>query len=62
VSYRRLGIAELESLAGAGVFYGASTIEAQAVLGKPAFMVGGGNPAGQAAHSMTTPSTSPWLY
>jgi thioredoxin reductase (NADPH) len=33
VSYRRLGIAELESLVGAGVFYGASTIEAQAVAG-----------------------------
>jgi thioredoxin reductase (NADPH) len=46
-SYRRLGIAELESLAGAGVFYGASTIEAQAVAGKPVFVVGGGNSAGQ---------------
>jgi thioredoxin reductase (NADPH) len=49
VSYRRLGNAELESLAGAGVFYGASTIEAQAVAGKPAYVVGGGNSAGQAA-------------
>jgi thioredoxin reductase (NADPH) len=49
VSYRRLGIAELESLVGAGVFYGASTIEAQAVAGKPAVVVGGGNSAGQAA-------------
>ncbi len=49
VSYRRLGIVELESLAGAGVFYGASTIEAQAVAGKPVFVVGGGNSAGQAA-------------
>ena len=33
VSYRRLEIAGLESLVGAGVFYGASTIEAQAVAG-----------------------------
>jgi thioredoxin reductase (NADPH) len=49
VSYQRLRIAELESLAGAGVFYGASTIEAQAVAGKPVFVVGGGNSAGQAA-------------
>jgi thioredoxin reductase (NADPH) len=49
VSYRRLGIPELEALAGAGVFYGAGTIEAQAVRGKPAFVVGGGNSAGQAA-------------
>src|SRR5215469_1374520 len=49
VSYRRLGVPELEPLAGAGVFYGAGTIEAQAVAGKPAFVVGGGNSAGQAA-------------
>jgi thioredoxin reductase (NADPH) len=49
VSYRRLGIPELEALAGAGVFYGAGTIESQAVAGKPAFVVGGGNSAGQAA-------------
>jgi thioredoxin reductase (NADPH) len=49
VSYRRLGVPELEALAGAGVFYGAGTIEARAVAGKPAFVVGGGNSAGQAA-------------
>jgi thioredoxin reductase (NADPH) len=49
VSYRRLGVPELEALGGAGVFYGAGTIEAQAVTGKPVFVVGGGNSAGQAA-------------
>src|SRR6478672_7746907 len=49
VSYRRLGVPGLEALVGAGVFYGAGTIEAQAVAGKPAFVVGGGNSAGQAA-------------
>jgi thioredoxin reductase (NADPH) len=49
VSYRRLGVPELEALVGAGVFYGAGTIEAQAVAGKPALVVGGGNSAGQAA-------------
>src|SRR5215472_4146846 len=49
VSYRRLGVPELEALAGAGVFYGAGTIEAQGVAGKPVFVVGGGNSAGQAA-------------
>jgi thioredoxin reductase (NADPH) len=49
VSYRRLGVPELEALVGAGVFYGAGTIEAQAVTGKPVFVVGGGNSAGQAA-------------
>lgn len=49
VSYRRLGVPELEALVGAGVFYGAGTIEAQAVAGNPVFVVGGGNSAGQAA-------------
>ena len=49
VSYRRLGVPGLETLAGAGVFYGAGTIEAQAMAGKPVFVVGGGNSAGQAA-------------
>jgi len=49
VSYRRLGVPELDALAGAGVFYGAGTIEAQAIAGKPVFVVGGGNSAGQAA-------------
>jgi thioredoxin reductase (NADPH) len=49
VSYRRLGVPELEALVGAGVFYGAGTIESQAVAGKLAFVVGGGNSAGQAA-------------
>jgi thioredoxin reductase (NADPH) len=49
VSYRRLQVPELEGLAGAGVFYGAGTIEAQAIAGEPAFVVGGGNSAGQAA-------------
>jgi thioredoxin reductase (NADPH) len=49
VSYRRLGVPDLESLVGAGVFYGAATVEAQAMAGKQAFVVGGGNSAGQAA-------------
>jgi thioredoxin reductase (NADPH) len=49
VSYRRLAVPGLESLAGAGVFYGAATTEAQALAGKRAFVVGGGNSAGQAA-------------
>jgi len=49
VSYRRLQVPALDGLAGAGVFYGAGTIEAQAIAAKPAFVVGGGNSAGQAA-------------
>src|SRR5262249_51814761 len=39
----------LEGLVGSGVFYGAGTIETQAIAGKPVFVVGGGNSAGQAA-------------
>jgi thioredoxin reductase (NADPH) len=49
VSYRRLDIPGLEPLIGAGVYYGAAVVQAQAVAGRPAFVVGGGNSAGQAA-------------
>jgi thioredoxin reductase (NADPH) len=49
VSYRRLGMSSIESLVGAGVFYGAATVQAQATAGGHAFVVGGGNSAGQAA-------------
>ncbi|MCB0874824.1 MAG: FAD-dependent oxidoreductase [Solirubrobacterales bacterium] len=48
-TYRRLGIPELEELTGAGVFYGGPTVEAPAVAGGEAFVVGGANSAGQAA-------------
>jgi thioredoxin reductase (NADPH) len=48
-SYRRLGVPELEGLVGAGVFYGAATVQAQAMTGGHAVVVGGGNSAGQAA-------------
>ncbi|MBM7504358.1 FAD-dependent oxidoreductase [Agromyces aurantiacus] len=49
VSYRRIDVPELEPFEGAGVFYGASAIEAQGLAGRPVFVVGGGNSAGQAA-------------
>jgi thioredoxin reductase (NADPH) len=48
VSYRRLDIPSLADLEGAGVFYGASAAEAKALAGRRAFVVGGGNSAGQA--------------
>jgi thioredoxin reductase (NADPH) len=48
VSYRRLGVPELDQLTGAGVFYGASVSEAHALTGLDAVVVGGGNSAGQA--------------
>ena len=49
VDYRRLGIPALEELVGAGVFYGASISEAQALTGRSVYVIGGGNSAGQAA-------------
>ncbi len=49
VTYRRLDVAELEPFEGRGVYYGASAIEAQGMSGKPVYVVGGGNSAGQAA-------------
>lgn len=49
VAYRHLGVPELDELSGAGVYYGAATTEAEAVADRDAFVVGGGNSAGQAA-------------
>ena len=48
-SYRRLGVPSLEALNGAGVFYGGPVSETPALGGKDAYIVGGGNSAGQAA-------------
>jgi len=49
VEYRRLDAPGLAELEGAGVFYGASMSEAQALAGESVYIVGGGNSAGQAA-------------
>lgn len=49
VDYRRLGVPALEALHGRGVFYGAAVTEAPGMRGRRAFVVGGGNSAGQAA-------------
>jgi thioredoxin reductase (NADPH) len=49
VSYRRLGIPALEDLNGAGVYYGGAASEAQGVVGRDVYIVGGANSAGQAA-------------
>ena len=48
-TYRRLGVPSLETLRGAGVFYGGPVSEAPALKGKDAYIAGGGNSAGQAA-------------
>jgi thioredoxin reductase (NADPH) len=47
--YRRLDVAALEALHGAGVFYGAAASEAPLVTGEEVYVVGGANSAGQAA-------------
>ena len=47
--YRRLPIANLGEFEGAGVYYGATSIEAQLCGGEEVIVVGGGNSAGQAA-------------
>jgi thioredoxin reductase (NADPH) len=44
-----LGVPALESLNGAGVFYGGPGSEAYTMAGKDAYIVGGANSAGQAA-------------
>jgi thioredoxin reductase (NADPH) len=49
VTYRRLGIPDLDRLIGAGVFYGAAGVVAPAVAGENVCVVGGANSAGQAA-------------
>jgi len=49
MTYRRLGIPELDALTGAGVFYGAAASEAMAMKDRDVFVVGGANSAGQAA-------------
>lgn len=49
VSYRRLPVAGLDDLVGAGVYYSAARAEAMGHRGEDVFIVGGGNSAGQAA-------------
>jgi thioredoxin reductase (NADPH) len=54
VSWRRSGIPSLETLVGAGVFYGAAGTEAQAMQGQDVFIVGAGNSAAYAALHLAT--------
>jgi thioredoxin reductase (NADPH) len=50
VSYRHLdGVKGIEKLTGAGVYYGASMVDALSCKDEDVFMVGGANSAGQAA-------------
>jgi len=47
--YRMLPVENLQRLVNAGVYYGATHIEAQLCRGEEVFVIGGGNSAGQAA-------------
>ena len=49
VEYRRLNIPTLVRLIGAGVFYGAASVEAPSMTGESVFVIGGANSAGQAS-------------
>ena len=47
--YRKLDLPNLAQFEGAGVYYGATAVEAQVCAGQEVAVVGGGNSAGQAA-------------
>jgi thioredoxin reductase (NADPH) len=47
--YRRLSLKNLSRFEGAGVYYGATFVEAQLCNGEEVIVIGGGNAAGQAA-------------
>lgn len=48
-TYRKLPIANLAHFEGAGIYYGASALEAQVCAAQDVVIIGGGNSAGQAA-------------
>ena len=48
-AYRRLALPELPQFEGAGVYYGATQVEAQLCADEEVIVIGGGNSAGQAA-------------
>jgi thioredoxin reductase (NADPH) len=51
--YRRLPLENIQQFEGGGVYYGATSIEAQVCRGDEVIVVGGGNSAGQAAVFLT---------
>jgi thioredoxin reductase (NADPH) len=48
-TYRKPALENLSTFEGAGVYYGATPMEAQLCIGDEVIVVGGGNSAGQAA-------------
>ena len=53
VAYKKLDIEGMENFTGAGVYYGAASVEAQACHNETIYIVGGGNSACQAAMYMS---------
>ena len=53
VAYKKLDIPGVENFTGAGVYYGAAAVEAQACHNETIYIVGGGNSACQAAMYMS---------
>lgn len=49
LTYRKLDVPGIDTLTGAGVYYGATLTEAVSCRDQPVFLVGAGNSAGQAA-------------
>jgi thioredoxin reductase (NADPH) len=54
VQYRKLDLPNLAQFEGAGVYYGATAVEAQVCTDQEVAVVGGGNSAGQAALFLST--------
>ncbi len=54
VSYRTLEAPGIDSLLGAGIFYGAPTLGTQAFRGERVYLAGAGNSAGEAAVHLST--------
>ena len=52
--YRKLPLENLSRFEGAGVYYGATFVEAQLCGGEEVIVVGGGNSAGQASRVFGT--------
>ncbi len=60
--YRRLPVENLTQFEGAGVYYGATFVEAQLCGGEEVIVVGGGNSAGQAAVFLAETATRVHMF
>jgi thioredoxin reductase (NADPH) len=62
VQYRRLAVENLERFEGAGIYYGATFVEAQLCGGEDVIVIGGGNSAGQAAVFLTQSARRVYMF